>query len=483
MVGSGNAALCAAISARRAGAHVCVFEAGGEADFGGNSRYTAGAMRFAFASPEELAALIEPEADSRIGRSDFGAYSEAQFLADLCRGQDGGAKPLQRSLVERSYGAVAWLSELGIAFDPIYERQAFERDGRFHFWGGVVLGARGEGEGLVAKLADIAAGAGVEIRLRAPVEALVVRDDAVAGVELAGGEVVAARAVVLACGGFEANAELRAAHLGAPWRQATVRGTPYNRGAALTMARAVGAATEGDFAACHAVCMDVSTPNFEDSPIPHIERRKFRKISYPFGVMLNAEGRRFVDEGADFRNYTYAQYGRAVLEQPGAFAWQIFDAKSLPLLYDDYAAEGATRTQAATLPALCAALSGVDGKRALDTLRAYNEAAGPTDRFDPTKKDGCATRGITPPKSNWALPLDSPPYTAFRVTCGITFTYGGLRVDPRGSVLRGDGTPVPGLFAAGEAVGGIFYSMYPGGSGLTSGAVFGRAAGEAAAAL
>ena len=206
----------------------------------------------------------------------------------------------------------------------------------------------------------------------------------------------------------------------------------------------------------------------------------FQKHSYPIGVLINAHGERFVDEGADFRNYTYAKYGRAILAQPGQFAWQVFDAKVAPLLRDEYRIKRATRVRADTLESLCAKLEDVDPARALATLRAFNAAVNTDVPFDPNVKDGRAAVGLTVPKSNWANPLDTPPFEAFAVTCGITFTFGGLRIDRQGRVIDVDGAAIPGLFAAGELVGGLFYNNYPGGSGLMAGAVFGRIAGESA---
>jgi len=207
----------------------------------------------------------------------------------------------------------------------------------------------------------------------------------------------------------------------------------------------------------------------------------FQKHSYPFGVMLNADGERFVDEGADWRNYTYAKYGRVILAQPGQFAWQVFDAKVRHLLRDEYRIRQVTRVTADSLEALVEKLDGVDPARALATLRAFNAAVRTDTAFDPNVKDGRAAVGVTPPKSNWANPLDEPPFEAYAVTCGITFTFGGLRIDRRAQVLDQELVPIPGLYAAGEMVGGLFYENYPGGSGLTAGAVFGRIAGDAAA--
>ena len=221
--------------------------------------------------------------------------------------------------------------------------------------------------------------------------------------------------------------------------------------------------------------------DFGNLDLPPGERKNYRKISYFLGVMLNAHGDRFVDEGANFRNYTYAQYGAAILEQPGQFAWQVFDAKVFDLLYGEYRFHDAHFVQADTLEALVAQMEGVDRPGALATLSAYNAAVDTQTAFDPTALDGKGTTGLTPPKSNWAQKLDTGPFRAFPVTGGITFTYGGVKVDGTGNVLDADGAQIPGLFACGEMVGGVFFAGYPGGSGLTSGAVFGRRAGYGAA--
>ena len=200
------------------------------------------------------------------------------------------------------------------------------------------------------------------------------------------------------------------------------------------------------------------------------------------GIVVNAEGRRFLDEGADYRNYTYAKYGAEILHQPGGVAFQLFDAKTEPLLrQDEYTAPGVSRHEAGSIVELAAQMGVAPG--ALEqTVARFNSAVQPGD-FDPSVKDGKRTEGIDPPKSNWALPLDVPPYYGFAVTCGITFTFGGLRVDGEARVLDRNQNPIPGLYAAGELVGGLFYTNYPGGSGLTSGAVFGRRAGRAAARI
>ncbi len=203
----------------------------------------------------------------------------------------------------------------------------------------------------------------------------------------------------------------------------------------------------------------------------------------PFGIMVNAEGRRFVDEGADFRNYTYAKYGRVVLAQPGSFAWQVFDSKVIHLLRPEYHGKVATRVTANSLEELAGKMEGVNPEGFLKTVREFNAAVRKDVAFNAGIKDGLCTVGIEPPKSNWAQPLDTPPFEAYHTTCGITFTFGGLRINPEtAQVLDVNLQPIPGLYTAGEMVGGLFYFNYPLGSGLVSGTVFGRIAGVAAGA-
>jgi tricarballylate dehydrogenase len=257
---------------------------------------------------------------------------------------------------------------------------------------------------------------------------------------------------------------------------AKVRGTPYNTGEVLHMALDAGAQPYGNWSGCHAIAWDAAAPPTGDRELTNL----FSKQSYPLGIVVNKDARRFVDEGADFRNYTYAKYGAEILRQPGALAYQLFDAKTEPLLrQDEYTAPGVSRYEASTIRELGQKL-GVDADELERTVEEFNAAVQPG-KFDPAIKDGKGTHGIRPPKSNWAQPLDSPPFFGFAVTCGITFTFGGLRVDTNARVLDRTDRPIGGLYAAGELVGGLFYHNYPGGSGLMAGAVFGRRAGTTAA--
>jgi tricarballylate dehydrogenase len=284
------------------------------------------------------------------------------------------------------------------------------------------------------------------------------------------------KAVILACGGFEANAEMRTRYLGPGWELAKVRGIPYNTGDGIRMALDIGAQPYGHWSSCHAVAWDLNAPPTGDRTITEL----YQKHSYPFGLIVNADGKRFVDEGADFRNYTYAKYGREILQQPLGMAVQIFDDKVKHLLRDEYRIDQVTKAETQTIEELADQL-GINREGLVQTIKEYNAAVQPGE-YNPTILDGKHTLGITPPKSNWALPIDTPPYLGFAVTCGITFTFGGLRINTRGQVLDTEGNPIPGLYAAGELVGGLFYYNYPGGSGLASGAVLGKLAGASAGA-
>jgi tricarballylate dehydrogenase len=480
VVGAGNAALCAALAAAERGARVKVLERAPEAEAGGNSRFTAGAFRCVYDGVEDLRALMPDLTDAEVASADFGTYGEAQFFDDMGRITEYRTDPeLCELLITKSRETMRWMQGKGVRFMPIWGRQAYRVGGKFKFWGGLTVEAWGGGPGLIETLYRIARDAGVEIAFGAKASDLLCDDDGVRGVRFRQGgrtRELSADAVVLACGGFESNAEWRTRYLGPGWDLAKVRGTRFNTGEGIRMALAAGAAPYGNWSGCHAVGWDRNAPEFGDLSIGD----GFQKHSYPLGVMLNARGERFVDEGADFRNYTYAKYGRAILAQPGQFAWQVFDAKVAPLLRDEYRIRRATRARAETLEELVAKLDDVDGPRALSTLKAFNAAVRRDVPFDPNVKDGRGTEGLAVPKSNWANPIDTPPFEAFAVTCGVTFTFGGLRIDRQARVIDEEGAPIPGLFAAGELVGGLFYNNYPGGTGLMAGAVFGRIAGSSA---
>ena len=480
VVGAGNAALCAALAAREQGADVVVLERAERPLRGGNSAFTAGAMRVAYDGVDDLRELMPELTDDEVANTDFGTYPTSAFLDDLARVTEYRTDPeLASLLVDQSMPTLLWMRDKGVRFVPIYGRQAFKVDGRFTFWGGLTVEVSGGGPGLVDALVKAAEREGVRIEYGARAMSLIHDDDGVHGVVVRqNGRTREERAdaVVLASGGFQANTEMRARYLGPAWDLAKVRGTMYNTGDGIAMGLAAGASPVGNWSGCHAVGWEMNAPEFGDLAVGD----HFQKHSYPWGVMVNAEGRRFVDEGADFRNYTYAKYGRRILEQPGHFAWQVFDQKVTHLLRDEYRIRQVTKVTAPTLEQLAGKLDGVDPDAFLKEMAEYNSAVDTATTFNPNVKDGRGTRGLRVDKTNWANRVDEGPFEAYAVTCGITFTFGGLRIDTGAHVLDTDMRRIPGLYAAGELVGGIFYFNYPGGSGLTNGSVFGRIAGAGA---
>jgi tricarballylate dehydrogenase len=481
VVGGGNAGLCAALAAAEQGAQVTVLERAPQALRGGNTAFTAGAMRVAYAGVDDIVNLVPDLTPDQLAVTDFGTYDEQKFFDDLARVTKYRADPdLADTLVSGSLSTLRWMREQGVRFAPIYGRQAFQVDGRFTFWGGLTVEVVGGGPGLVEFLGNAADKAGVTTFFDTRAIALETGPQGVRGVRVRRGwdeETIECDAVVLAAGGFQANTEWRTRYLGPNWDLAKVRGSYCNTGDGIRMALDIGASPAGQWSGCHAVQWDLNAPEFGDLAVGD----GFQKHSYPWGVVFNIDGKRFIDEGVDFRNYTYAMYGRRVLEQPNQVAWQVFDGKVEHLLRDEYRIKQATRVSADSIPELAAKLEGIDVQQFVKTVEEYNAAVDQSVPFDPNVKDGRAARGLPVPKSNWANTLDTPPFHAFAVTCGITYTFGGLRITPDARVLDTGLDPVPGLYAAGELTGGLFHFNYPGGSGLTNGSVFGRIAGANAA--
>jgi len=480
VVGGGNAAFCAALAAQEQGAKVVMLEAAPEEEAGGNSRFTAGSIRVVYNGVEDIKTLVPDLTQAEIETTDFGTYTAEQFFDDMARVTQHRADPdLVELLVTRSFDTLNWMREKGVRFIPIYGRQAFKIEGKFKFWGGLTVESVGGGPGLVNMLTEAAKKRGIEIRYRTRALDLIASGDRVEGVRIRhDGKVseLTGKAVVLACGGFQANPEWRTRYLGPGWDLAKVRGTRFNTGDGIRMALEIGASPCGNWSGCHAVGWEMNAPEFGDLAVGD----QFQKHSYPFAIMVNATGKRFVDEGADFRNYTYAKYGRVILEQPGQFAWQIFDQKVKHLQRDEYRIRQITKVTADSIEELAKKLDGVNTEQFIKTIAEWNKAVRKDIPFNPNVKDGRRTEELAINKSNWANTIDTPPYEGYAVTCGITFTFGGLRINTDCEVLNTDYQPIRGLYAAGELVGGIFYFNYPGGSGLCSGAVFGKIAGTSA---
>lgn len=481
VIGAGNAALAAAVAARAAGAvRVLVLEKATEELRGGNTHYSGALLRFAFTDVEELLRLA-PKARELPGFVEgIEPYPAAAFMADLRRMTANQTDPeLAETLIANSYATASWMAAAGIRFEPAISLGAVRVGGVIKWPKGAILRAVNEGVGLSRMWFAIAQRNGVEIHYRSGAVRLVQDGGGrVCGVVVrapGGTHELAARAVILGCGGFEANAAWRAQYLGRPWDSARVRGTRYNQGDGLRMALEIGALPWGQWSGCHATPINAEAPAFGDRQLTD----KTNRLSYLYGVMVNRRGLRFVDEGEDQALFTYAKFGGAILQQPGGEAWQIFDAKVTPLLEPRYATS--QPIVADRLDELIRRLD-LDHDTALHTLTEFNAAAG-EGSFNPGERDGMATRGLALPKSNWAQKLDTPPFRAYPVTGGITFSFGGLKIDSAARVLATNWEPIVGLYACGEMVGGLFHHNYPGGSGLMSGAVFGRLAGTSAARI
>jgi tricarballylate dehydrogenase len=484
VVGGGNAGLCAAIAAREAGAEVHLVERAPQDARGGNSAFTAGLMRTVYNGMEDIEALIDLTEDDR-AHAEFGSYTAGDFFDTLARVTEYRCDPdLAETLVRNSTDTLKWMRSHGVRFAPSYGRQAFKHGDKFTFWGGAIIEVVGGGPGLVDALFKEAEKMGVVVHYDTRALGLLTDDEetgfAIRGVRCnSGGErlELEADSVILAAGGFQSDAEWRARYLGPGWDLAKVRGTRFNTGDGISMALDAGASPAGNWSGCHAVAWDRNAPEFGDLTVGD----GYQKHSYPFSIVVNADGRRFLDEGADFRNYTYARYGREILNQPKQVAWQIFDQQTAHLQRDEYRIREITKVTAPTIEKLAEVIDGIDAPAFVETVRRYNESVQREVPFNPNVLDGRGTVGIDPPKSNWAMPLEEGPFEAYEVTCGITFTFGGVRTDTGARVIDGDGRVMPNLYACGEMLGGLFYMNYPGGSGLTAGSVFGRIAGAAAA--
>ena len=480
VVGGGNAALSAALAAVEKGASALVLEKAPEYLRGGNSYFTGGLFRFAYDGIEDLVPLLPDMSEDEKSGIDVGSYTQDAFYEDVMRVTEGLSDPqMVETLVSQSLPTMAWLKEQGVPWILAYGRQAFRHEGKLRFWGGLIVEAVGGGKGLSDSQFEIVERKGGDILYGTKATALITDNrGAVTGLTIRdadGFRDIECGAVALACGGFEANAEMRTRYLGPGWELAKVRGTQFNTGDGIRMAMDAGAQSFGHWSGCHAVAWDLNAPPTGDRNVADL----FQKHSYPFGIIVNVDGDRFVDEGADFRNYTYAKYGKEILFQPQRAAFQIFDQKTKHLLRDEYDIPQVSKVEANSVEALADGL-GIDRGGLVKTVREFNAAVQPGE-YNPTALDGKGTAGVNPPKSNWALPIDKPPYLGFAVTCGITFTFGGLKIDQDGRVLDTEDAPIPGLYAAGELVGGLFYHNYPGGSGLMAGSVFGKIAGAGAA--
>lgn len=483
IVGAGNAAQAAALSAKESGADkVVILEKAHEEMRGGNTHWSGGILRIAFDDSRMLKPFLPGVENKFLNFYDgIQPYTKKRYKEDLLRVTQGKSDPeLANILIDNSYDTVKWAVEKAkIECEPACSVCGVLVNGQWTFPGGVVIRAKHEGKGLSASWFEASKNAGIEIRYGSGALELLQNDKGkVIGVlskEKDGLKKLYAKAVVLGCGGFEANSQMRAQYLGEPWDQAKVRGTSFNQGDGLRMALSIGAMPCGQWTGRHSTPIDADWPDFADR-----ERGdQSNRLSYSFGIMINRKGLRFVDEGEDTKLYTYAKFGAEILKQPGGKAYQIFDQKTVQHLEPRY--KTGEPIVADTIDELVERMDIDDKVQALKTIKEYNLCAQSANNFDPTCKDGLSTVDLSLAKSNWATKIDEPPYEAYPTTGGITFTFGGLKINSDAQVIGTDWRPIPGLFTCGEMVGGLFHYNYPGGAGLVSGQVFGRIAGKSAA--
>ena len=474
VVGAGNAAMSSAVAAREQGADVVVLEKAPKSQRGGNSALTVH-MRFPYRGMEDLLPLLSDigEEETRSLAERVSAYSESDYYDDIIAVTDGQSDPtLAKILVSEAYKTVLWMRSYGHAWIPSHDSPTSAN----------VVSFDGGGFAMQERWFRAAKRLGIPVHYETTaLELMQDRTGRVTGVIARTGDrdvQFKARAVILACGSFESSPEMRAQHLGAGWDKVKLRGVPFNTGDGLNMALELGAQPNGSWSTCHASPQDSKRPDF-DVPGPGVSGVYWSRYSYPFGITVNLHGRRFVDEGETWRGLTYAKTGRAILSQPGGIAFQIFDAeqrrKGLIRGYED-----ATGHKSSTLDGLARDLGLRDVRTFQETTREFNESI-QKGEFHPFRLDGKSTSGITPPKSNWALPIATPPFEAYPTICGMTFTYGGLKITPSAEVMHKNDRVIPGLYAAGEMVGGFWHNNYPSGGGMMAGAVFGRIAGAKAA--
>jgi tricarballylate dehydrogenase len=479
IVGAGNAACSAAHAALEKGAKVGILEKAQQRERGGNSALT-GHMRFVFNGLEDIRSLVRGTSDDELRallermpkRTEDMLWDEVMRVTDNQSDQE-----MLQVHVTESLPTVQWLASKGHDWVPA---------GGFNMPSDNILLMNGGGYGLQQRNFAILERDGAAFHYGTAASELI-RDGKghVIGVRALAPDGFAnfhAKSVVLACGSFEANPEMRARYLGPGWDMIHIRGVPFNTGDGLRMALDIGAMPHGSWTTCHASPQDIALPPFT-IPVSYTTKRSYARYMYPYSIMVNTNGERFMDEGEDLRGRTYAKTGRAILAQPGGVAFQILDAKArtLDLYPTNYAT--ATAAKADTLEKLGEEL-GINVPNFIRTVREFNAAIQPgTFNPDRHRLDGKCTAGITPKKSNYAMPIEEPPFEAFPVRCGMTFTYGGLRIDPTSAqVQHVAGRPIGGLYAAGEMAGGLWVGNYASGSGMMAGATFGRIAGTHAAA-
>ena len=477
VVGGGNTGLVAAIETKNRGADVLLIEKAPKKARGGNSRLSGGLFRVPGEGNKDYLPLIEPATLPK-GEIDIEAYSRDDFYSRVIRLSDGRSdQRLTEIFVNQAMQTVKWMKEQGVRWElnPLHMSRVGER----LLWpsGQIVLVASGSGEGLVEMEYGVVEKKGIPVLYETAGRSLVINEEGrVTGVRAKGPEgffEIRAKSVILSCGGFQANPAWRRRYLGENWDLVKLRGTRYDTGDGIEMALQADAQLVGHWGGCHASIVS------EDSPMIEAASSGSERYSYLYCIMVNREGKRFIDEGEDFHVYTYAKFGKEILKQPGGIAFQIFDGKTIPILRSEY--QNVLKVECNSLSELADECD-IPVEPFLETIRTYNAAIVNDDQpFVKYRRDGRHTKGLHPDKTNWAQKIETPPFQAYAVVCGLTMTYGGVRTNEKAQVIDTQEQSVKGLYAVGEITGGFFYHNYPSGTGLVRGAVMGRIAGAEAA--
>ena len=478
IVGTGNAGFAAAVSASENGAKVLMLEKASEDYMGGNSALTIH-MRFAYNSFSDLLPLVKDDKQTynKLYNKKLQElsevvteYTESDYLKDIMNVTSGKSdKILSKELVTNSLPTIKWMNKLGHLWSPTFDNPTSAN----------VVSFNGKGYGLMQRWKNIALNKGVNIKYNHQVIDLIKNnEDIISGVVAKTNnenKIYYANSVILACGSFESNAQMRAKYLGEQWRNVKLRGIPNNTGEGLEMAISHGAIPYDDWSTCHASPQDINRPDY-DLPGENKSGDYWSRYAYPFSIMVNINGNRFIDEGETWRGLTYAKTGKAILEQKNNMAFQLFDSKHVKAgVLKKY--KNPTKYQAGTLIDLANKIKITDTANFINNINTFNKAV-QSGNYNPHKLDGKKVKNIFPSRSNWALPLDNQPYLAYPVICGMTFCYGGLKTSINGELINKNGDIINGLYAVGEMLGGLWHNNYPSGGGMMAGAVFGKNAGK-----
>lgn len=483
VVGAGNAAQAAAISAAESGASVAMLEAADFDQRGGNSAYTIGVYRIGYNGVEDLEKVMDIYEEEK-NKIDFGSFTADEFYEALIERSDYRADAdLVEMIAYNSLDAAIWMREHGVRFIPCTGVTSQEVDGKHKITSGLAIQMVGGGQAAVYALEEHAKKIGVQVYYETAAVDLIKERGRVVGVKVLHKGVeyeLHSKTVVLACGGFEASPEMRAKYLEPKVDILPVRGTKFNTGLGLKMAVEAGAATAGYWSGHHSVAIDINAPPVGDMAIGD----PFMRFSTLYSIMVNLNGERFHDEGEDRLVFTYCRLGKKLMDQPKFVGWQIFDQQVTSLLMNEYGWPKATKIVADTLEELADKLEaeGVSRDNFLKTVNEYNAAVQTDTPFEPNELDGRSTKGLAIEKTNWANRLDSPPFVAYGCKAAMTFTFGGIKINTNAEVENETGQPIAGLYATGEMVGGLYFERYMGGNGMVAGTIFGREAGKNATA-